>query len=145
MSRHVAALAVVLAMVPAVLRADDAADIRATLERWRDDFNAGRADAACGLFADDVVAMVAGAPERDHAGVCAVLQKALAKPEHKLRYALDVREIIVSGDLAVVRPVWTLTVGEPVTATSVEIGMDIFRRQPDGAWKIIRYTSFEVE
>jgi ketosteroid isomerase-like protein len=54
---------------------------------------------------------------------------------------------MVSGDLAVVRLTWTLKVrneGASGDVTSEEVGLDVFRRQPDGRWKIIRYTAFEA-
>jgi steroid delta-isomerase len=60
------------------------------------------------------------------------------------RYALDIKEILVFGDAAVVRLVWTLTIkntdGE---VESVEPGLDVFRRQADGTWKIVRYMAYE--
>jgi len=50
----------------------------------------------------------------------------------------------VFGDAAVVRLVWTLTIkntdGE---IESVEPGLDVFRRQADGTWKIVRYMAYE--
>ena len=54
-----------------------------------------------------------------------------------------IHEVIVEGDLAVVRLTWTITVtvgGE--TETTDEEGMDVFRRQPDGRWSIARYIAF---
>jgi hypothetical protein len=50
----------------------------------------------------------------------------------------------VFGDIAVVRLPWISTVmGGPEGAVkSVEPGMDLFRRQPDDSWKIMRYMSF---
>ena len=54
---------------------------------------------------------------------------------------------MISGDLAVVRLVWHLTVtrrdGSP-PITSQEPGMDVFRRQTNGSWQIIRYLAFEA-
>jgi steroid delta-isomerase len=55
----------------------------------------------------------------------------------------DIHEIVVSGDLAVVRLTWTLTTelaGKQDTTT--EEGMDVFRRQPDGRWSIARFVAF---
>jgi steroid delta-isomerase len=42
--------------------------------------------------------------------------------------------------------VWTLTVTLPngQTVTSVEPGLDIFRRDDDAQWKIIRYLAYEA-
>jgi len=52
----------------------------------------------------------------------------------------------VSGNLAVVRLVWRLEMVPASAATakvSEEPGIDIFRKQPDGSWKIIRYIAYE--
>jgi steroid delta-isomerase len=46
----------------------------------------------------------------------------------------------------VVRLVWTLKinpVGSANEAVTQEPGIDIFRKQPDGGWKIIRYIAYE--
>jgi steroid delta-isomerase len=42
--------------------------------------------------------------------------------------------------------VWALTVtlGNGQKVTSVEPGMDVFRKEPDGSWKIIRYIAYEI-
>ncbi|HEX2216850.1 MAG TPA: hypothetical protein VHG27_09210, partial [Xanthobacteraceae bacterium] len=45
-----------LASAPAARAENAAAAIRATLEAWTADFNAGRADKVCDLFARDLVA-----------------------------------------------------------------------------------------
>jgi hypothetical protein len=45
-----------------------------------------------------------------------------------------------------VRLVWTLKVkraGATRETVSREPGIDIFRKQPDGRWKIIRYLAYE--
>jgi steroid delta-isomerase len=65
----------------------------------------------------------------------------------KYAYTLQIKEILVWGELAVVRLVWTLrmwSINPPGSfAQSIEPGMDIFRRQADGSWKIIRYLAYE--
>jgi hypothetical protein len=43
-----------------------------------------------------------------------------------------------------VRLDWTLTI-TPGDETSLEPGMDIFRREADGVWRIVRYMSYEGE
>ncbi|WP_159710047.1 YybH family protein [Geminicoccus flavidas] len=121
--------------------------VRAALEQWRADFNAGRTAKVCDLFAPDLRYVYGGEPERGHAELCAGLQRALREPERRLAYDLAIQEIIVAGDFAVVRLEWTLHVsqaatGEPV-ATSTERGMDLFRRQADGHWRIVRFLAFD--
>ena len=126
--------------------ASEAASISKQLRDWAEAFNARNASTACSLFVPDLIATVRGAPERGRASVCSRLAAALADPNERMRYAPDIHEIIVSGDLAVVRLVWTLTVqrGAP-SHTSEEPGLDIFRRQHDGAWLIIRYMAFSTD
>jgi uncharacterized protein (TIGR02246 family) len=138
-------LALLVVPPPASAAEDAAAEIRGALAQWTEDFNAGRADKVCNLFAKDARADVTGAPERDYAGICDVLTRSLNDTTRHYSYAMDIKEILVFGDAAMVRLVWTLTIKQPdgSAAKSIEPGMDIFQKQPDGSWKIIRYMSFE--
>ena len=74
------------------------------------------------------------------------MQRSLGDKSKTYSYDLDLREIIVSGDIAVARLVWKLTVTLPngQQVVSVEPGMDVFLKEPDGAWKIIRYIAYEA-
>ena len=120
--------------------------IRIALEKFKLDFNAGDASQVCALFAPDLISDFRGQPEDSYNSLCANMQMALKDPAKTYHYDLEIKEILVSGDLAVVRLVWTLKVhpknGGP-DATTREPGMDIFRRQPDGTWKISRYMAYE--
>src|SRR5271154_1986720 len=150
-----AMLAVVLAMLLAVSFAsadESAADvqnqIRVQLEKWKLDFNAGDASQVCTLFAPALISNFRGQPEDTYNSLCANLQAALTDPAKTYHYDLEIKEILVSGDLAVVRLVWTLKV-RPKDAAASEVttrepGMDIFRRQGDGSWKISRYMAYEA-
>jgi steroid delta-isomerase len=120
--------------------------IRIALEKWKLDFNAGAASEVCTLFAPDLISNFRGQPEDTYNSLCANMQASLTDPAKTYHYDLEIKEIIVSGDLAVVRLVWTLKVrskGAPEETTR-EPGMDIFRRQPDGSWKIARYMAYEA-
>jgi ketosteroid isomerase-like protein len=95
----------------------------------------------------DLVATYQGQPERNYRATCALLANSLRDREKSYRYSLDLKEVLVSGDLAAVRLVWTLTVARKdrgVIETIEEPGIDIFRRQADGSWKIARYLAFAV-
>ena len=124
---------------------DAAVEIENALKQWRADFNAGRADKVCGLFAPDLRADFRGQPERGYDGLCDLLKRSLADKEKTFSYGLDVKEILVFGDVAVVRLDWTLTVkdSDGRESTSVEPGMDIFQKQADGTWRIVRYMAYE--
>jgi ketosteroid isomerase-like protein len=121
-------------------------EIRAALERWTSDFNAGQSDRVCGLFADDLLADVRGAPERDFDTQCRLLRGALTDPERTYNYAFRLKEVLDGRDQAVVRLTWTTTTRIRATGaieTNEDEGLDVFRRSTDGNWLIIRYMAYE--
>jgi len=94
-----------------------------------------------------LIAQYRGQPERNYNALCDQLRRSLSDGAKTYSYALAIKEILVAGDLAVVRLTWTLKVTRkdaPGEAISDEPGMDIFRRQPDGSWKISRYIAYEA-
>ena len=103
------ALLIAFAAPAAAETASGEAEVRAALKQWMADFNAGRADKICDIFAPTLRADVDGFPERGFDVQCKVLQTVLADPEHSLSYALDIKEILADGDMAAVRLLWTLT------------------------------------
>jgi len=124
----------------------DKAAISLRLHAWADAFNARDAARICDLYSPDLIASVPGAPDASRDMVCKHLANALANPELDLYYSPEIHEIILSGDLAVVRLTWSLTVGRNTgQLSSQETGMDVFRRQADGTWSIIRFVAFSTE
>lgn len=151
MSRSKLAIDAVSACIGTTLsvRADmnsDKAAIRERLVRWTEAFNARNVAEICDLFAPDLVYSVPEVRDGNRKLLCSQLSALLAKPELQLHYDNpDIREIIVAGDIAVVRLFWTLTARkEAEQGTSTEAGMDIFRRQPNGKWSIARFISFSI-
>ncbi len=148
--RTVVAAAGLLAL-PAVAVGDPAGEqaeqqIRRALTDWQHAFNAGDTGSVCNLFAPDLRYDYRGFPERGFADVCGLLSGSLADRSRKYTYDLLIKEVIVSGDFAAVRLVWTLTVkraGQAVDTVTAEPGLDLFRRQSDGSWKIVRYIAYE--
>ena len=64
-----------------------------------------------------------------------------------MTYSFDIKEIIVSGDMAIVRLVWTSRLsreGSSQVTETKEPGLDVFRRQADGKWRISRYMAYEA-
>ena len=144
------ALATVLACCWAFAAlADTAAEksIRDALTKWTADFNARDATRICDLFAPDLRYDFRGLPERDYNAMCGLLHRALGDRSKKITYSFDIKEIIVSGDMAIVRLVWTSKVsreGSAQVTETKEPGLDVFRRQPDGQWRIARYMAYEA-
>lgn len=127
--------------------ADEAADSSAIAERLRDwttAFNRKDSAAVCELFAADLVQTVPEVRDGSRDDVCKRLDRLFARTDTSFSYELDIREIIVSGDLAVVRLFWTLTAqsGQKPADISREAGLDVFRREQDGKWRIIRFIAF---
>jgi len=107
-------------------------------------FQCKDAAGVCDLFAPDLAYSIPEMLQGTKQTMCGNLAKVLARTDIQVSYKNpDVHEIIVSGDVAVVRLTWTLTVNaNGITETTTEEGMDIFRRQPDGRWSIARYVAF---
>lgn len=129
--------------------ADTAAEkaIRDALTRWTADFNARDASRICDLFSPDLRYDFRGTPERDYNAMCSALHRALGDQSKTLTYSFDIKEIIVSGDMAIVRLVWTSKLSRSDSGQVIETrepGLDVFRRQPDGMWRISRYMAYEA-
>jgi uncharacterized protein (TIGR02246 family) len=137
-----AAAVVSIVSAKADVEADKAA-IAARLEAFAAAFNARDAAGACAIFAPDLISTMRGRADNDRNAVCKRIAAALADRAVDMRYRPDIEEIIVSGDLAVVRLVWNVSIRRgPTPAITTEPGLDVFRRQPDGTWAISRFLAF---
>jgi ketosteroid isomerase-like protein len=114
------------------------------LHRWTTAFNAEDLATVCGLFAPDLSYTVDDILNGSRDGLCTSIRAALARRDLKLHYdEPTIHEILVSGDLGVVRLTWTLTTEKnDVRDVTTEEGMDVFHRAPDGLWSIARYIAF---
>jgi uncharacterized protein (TIGR02246 family) len=143
-------LAVVTALVTTAMtsaRADPAADkaaIMDRLQRWTAAFNAKDPTPVCDLFTPDLVYSIPEVAHGTREMLCTNLAKMLARSDVQLHYDNpEVHDIVVAGDIAVVRLTWTLTTEvNGAKDTTKEEGMDIFQRQADGTWSIARFIAF---
>jgi steroid delta-isomerase len=147
--RTMAVGAVILLGICGAARAETAeAEVRARIAAWADAFNANDPQAVCEIYAEDLVSVWRGSPDGTRAEACARIAEALADKTADITYAPEIEEVIVAetGDLAVARVVWTLgTERAGAVATSQERSIDVFRRDPDGAWRILRTFGFSTE
>jgi len=142
----VVALALSLVIDVRSTRADgEEEEIETALREWRDDFNGKNAEVICDLFAPDLIANYGDFPQISYESICKQLKSSLTNPVLDFHYDLAITEVIVSGDTGIVRLIWDLTVTDgdgKVVERTKDRGMDIFRRQPDGTWKISRYLAY---
>jgi ketosteroid isomerase-like protein len=118
----------------------DRAAIENALRQWPIDFNAENVDGVCGLFAEDAVVAYPGGPDRNRGEFCDRMRKLFDDPAKTFSYdAPDIDEVMIDGDLATVQLKWKLTVRDKsgkLLETGDEDGLDVFKRQPGGGWKI---------
>ncbi len=122
------------------------AAITERLVRWTAAFNAKDTEAVWSLFAPDLTDTVDDIVDGSRDQLCTNIRETLAKPGLALRYdEPTIHEVLLSGDLAVVRLTWTLTAEKNgVRDVTTDEGMDVFRRAPDGVWSIARYIAFST-
>jgi steroid delta-isomerase len=121
-------------------RATDEAEIRAALARWVDAANRQDWKAALDVWAPDLIGWYPGQPDDTYAREQA--NSTRPKREHSTRFELTINEVIVSGDLAVVRDTWTMRSGDAAGPAALTLrSFEVWRRQPDGTWKIARWIS----
>jgi len=128
-------------------RASDATAIRDAITGWTDAFNARQTDAVCTLFAPDLEFTFGAQPGGTYDELCGRLRSALANRNAGYRYTPEIHEILISGDLAVVRLVWTLVITRPPPAaplTVTEPAMYVMRHDPDGNWRVFRFLAFTL-
>jgi ketosteroid isomerase-like protein len=116
------------------------ADIRQALAGWVEAANRGDWKAALKVWAPDLIGWYPGSPDDTYAREA---ENAARAGEPRTKYELEIKEVLVAGSLAVVRDVWKFTTRRTAGAPTVETvkSFEVWRRQPDGAWRISRWIS----
>ncbi|WP_439598064.1 YybH family protein [Falsiroseomonas sp.] len=116
----------------------DEADIRQLVQRWFDATRAGDLETVAGLMTEDVVFMV---PGQEAFGREAFLAAAQSMQGVRIEGASTVQEVEVQGNLAWVRGQVNVAVTPwhgGVMKHMAGSTLSIFRRGPDGAWRLAR-------
>ncbi len=126
--------------VPDTSEAKAEEEIRDSLARWVDASNRGDWKEAVKIWAPDLIGWYPGMPDDTFARESENAAKGGAP---RTRYELEIKEVMISGSLAVVRDVWTFsTIGKAGEQTVERVkSFEVWRRQSDGAWKIARWIS----
>jgi len=115
------------------------------LKNWNEAFNRGDLEACMDLFATNLVAIYSGQPDRGHAELRELLAPALKPSQQQYRYELQIEEIMVEKEMAFVRLIWTLKTRQGASEEiSRDRGLDVFKLQNDGRWRIIRFMAFPL-
>jgi uncharacterized protein (TIGR02246 family) len=123
----------------------DVSAIRSALENWLKASNSRDAEGMGRVWAADAITSVPGQIDADYNAIRAGEKAAAARPDISRTMSLEIEEIQVSGDLGFARDTWTFTTkwnrtGE-VTRMKLR-SIEVWRRQADGSWKIIRTLSY---
>lgn len=109
------------------------------LEKWPEYFNSKNLEKTCDLFAYDLIATYPGAPDRNYTEMCSHFRYIFGRIG--IEYSYDkpkIEQVIVQDDLAIVRLTWTLTtISNHQVEQLQEKGIDVFKKQADGSWRII--------
>jgi ketosteroid isomerase-like protein len=120
----------------------DIAALRSAVIRSGEAFNASDPDAIMSQYARDVVLSYPGLPDMDYATLAAgYASLRTLRPGVTVRTTPTIEEILVSGDLGVIRVMWTTTTTEtnpPRESTRQMKDLQVWRRESDGTWKFAR-------
>jgi ketosteroid isomerase-like protein len=124
----------------------DAAAIRASIERGARGFERGDPDSILEHYAPDVVLSYPGIPDQDYAALARGYDELRTRPVSVTATTVPTfDEILVSGDLAIVRLRWTTTIRVAASdssaarsATRYLRDLQAWRREKSGAWRFIR-------
>lgn len=138
-------LAVSVASAQGSSRADSA-EIRISIERGARGFARAQPDTILAHYARDIVLSYPGIPDQDYAALVAAYGELRQRPSYVTATTSPTfDEILVSGNLAIVRVRWTTTIRAAAhdtiparQATRYLRDLQVWRREPDGVWKFIR-------
>lgn len=118
--------------------------IRKALGDWIEAANRGDHAAANSIWTPDVVGWFPSSDEFTVASAFVVAGLPKKKGGSYSTYEIKIQEVAVSGSLAAVHDIWTETLhfdASKVVVRRVIRGSEMWRRQPDGKWKIARWVS----
>jgi ketosteroid isomerase-like protein len=114
-------------------------------EDWTAAFNRRDLSKSCALFSKSVTANYQGAPRKTYSSLCGGFQKIFGDARRRYRYRFKLQSVYRSGDLAVARITWYLSVYENNRRVSLteDKGLDVFQKSPQGDWEIVYYLAYQ--
>ena len=124
---------------PPDTRAADEAAIRKSVQDWVAAAKAKDAEKFASFYASDATLMFVGVPDvRSSAAIRENVLAMMKDPAFALSFATDGVTVARSGDLAYETGTYELTTTGPNKKPATENGhyVVVWRKQPDGAWKV---------
>ena len=121
------------------------AQIRQALADWVKATNEGDRQRANSIWAKDLIGWYPGQPDDTYEKEMQAAARPQSGKKPRTTTAVTINEVLVSGDMAVVRDTWTFTrePSEAPDASSPDVirSFEVWRKQADGSWKIARWIS----
>jgi uncharacterized protein (TIGR02246 family) len=109
--------------------------LREAIARSAAAFNSNDAEAIIGQYAPDAVLSYPGLPDMDYATLKKSYAEMVNRPAGSAHTTPHIEEVFVSGDLGVIRVMWTTTT--PAGTRRMK-DLQVWRREQDGTWKFAR-------
>ncbi|CAN5809383.1 hypothetical protein BH18ACI4_BH18ACI4_21970 [soil metagenome] len=126
----------------------DVASVTRAFEKLIQAFNTRNGPMVMVSFTDDVILSYPGLPDRKHQAISEAFTKMFVPhPGITETWTAEIEEVQVSGDMALVRAIWTYHAerkNPDKQFSSKEKDMEIWHRQTDGSWKLARGLSYAI-
>lgn len=111
---------------------------------WTEAFNRRDLEGSCALFSKEIRADHQGVPTEDWQTMRARFQKLFADKSRDYKYRFKLINVYRSGNLAVGRITWYLTVTKDGKQSLEEEtqSMDVFKPNKEGVWEMVDFVSF---
>jgi ketosteroid isomerase-like protein len=123
----------------------DLAAIRKQWSEWTAAYAAHDLAKTMEIFHHDVIFSFQGAPDQNYSDLEQGYKEEFAKPDNKRAWVPQFEEFECSGNLGFVRSTWVLEQND-ASGTVKELeknrGVDLFRRDANGRWKIFRSLNY---
>lgn len=127
---------------------DDAAAVKQAFAAFNSDITAKNLDAIKAHYASDAVMIIPGqAPFRGIDAIMGDYKQYAADPAGKYAPGAETTEISAGGDVAYGEVTYQTTFTNPKTKaveTRDRYNLTVFRKQPDGGWKVVRDVNTDV-
>lgn len=121
-------------------RADERA-LREAIARSAAAFNGNDAEGIISQYASDAILSYPGLPDMDYATLQKAYVEMVNRPAGSAHTTPTIEEVLVSGDLGVIRVMWTTTT--PAGTRRMK-DLQVWRRDKDGTWKFARGMHYRI-